>query len=101
MDPVAVVGAHIFYIMRGPTGQPQAFWASYTRHETISGPAPRTVNPAIAPPAAMPTDIPAMPLTAMTRSKTPLGTQESGSEIGELPDSNIRPEYRNSGRPLI
>ena len=107
LQPVAVIGAHIFYRNPGFNGTPAAFSVSYSGRETISGPARRTwpdkplvpveamglmtaVQPA---PAATPVAAPAPPASAWSAPARP-------AEDG-LPESTIRPEYRNTGRPLI
>jgi len=99
LDPVAVVGAHIFYRLRGTNGTPAAFFASYTGRETISGPSPRAyMRPAPAAanpqPFAMPFDIPAI-------QGAPASPVLPRDDPDALPESTIKPEYRNSGRPLI
>ena len=91
--PVAVIGAHIFYQMPGFNGTEAAFRIPYSGREWQSGPSPKAwpVRSAsierILPPADMdvtaPLAVPAPPAEDM------------------LPQSTIRPEYRNSGRPLF
>ncbi|MFC3442333.1 cell wall hydrolase [Sphingobium rhizovicinum] len=104
LQAVAVIGAHIFYRNPGFNGTPAAFQIAYLGRETISGPA-RTSWPAkpvqpvemlTAPSAA--TSSPAMPVAPPTGwiPKSSLPAPDDG-----LPESTIRPEYRNSGRPLI
>ncbi|WP_375195909.1 cell wall hydrolase [Sphingobium sp.] len=95
MRPVAVIGAHIFYRAPGATGAPAAFHATYLGRETQSGPArpawairPSPVGPAIALPTSSPAESPARPDT-------------EGGIAPSLPQSTVRPEFRNSGRPLI
>lgn len=109
LQPVAVVGAHIFYRSPGLNGMAAAFTAAYHGYETISGPA-RRVWP----------DKPATPLdnwmpssavgvsSAPRRDATPPSANTLPLPIAPLsqpaeyllPESTIRPEYRNSGRPL-
>ncbi|WP_240334420.1 cell wall hydrolase [Sphingobium estronivorans] len=93
MRPVAVIGAHIFYRPPGIEGTPAAFRISYPGRETQSGPSrpiwsikPLPLDPIPAPTAPLPAPAPA------SRPPAP----EAG-----LPQSDIRPEYRTSGRPLI
>lgn len=105
LRPVAVIGAHIFYRNPGLNGSAAAFNAVYRGYESISGPA-RTVWPAklVAPPEmlgaaatppALSTPAPSLPAPGGWALPAP-----SMSPDG-LPQSTIRPEYRNSGRPLI
>ncbi|MEO8722420.1 MAG: cell wall hydrolase [Sphingobium sp.] len=102
VEPVAVVGAHIFYVMSGERGMPQAFRASYSGREIIAGPSPRQVVPALLVPEAMPVDVPARPVldgkgSAQDWAPPHIATQGRGTD---LPESTIKPEYRDSGRPL-
>ncbi|MGE4429347.1 MAG: cell wall hydrolase [Sphingobium sp.] len=125
LDAVAVVGAHIFYQMRGINGQPAAFHTPYSGRELISGPPPRPWKPL--PVGAIPTAMPYLPeletaiggassapasvapdgMTAPSGG-TPLRPPSGGVSGGTStpadqgpPQSTIRPEYENSGRPLI
>ncbi|CAD7337409.1 cell wall hydrolase [Sphingomonadales bacterium 56] len=91
--PVAVIGAHIFYQMPGFNGTEAAFRIPYAGREWQSGPSTRawTVRP------------PAMqhPLPPVGGDVTvPLAVPPPAA-TDMLPQSTIRPEYRNSGRPLI
>lgn len=126
LDAVAVVGAHIFYQMRGINGQPVAFRTPYSGRELISGPPPRQWKPL--PVGAIPTAMPYMaefehaidtpPSStgsawpdggAAARHADGLAPRHPGGASGApspspdqgLPQSTIRPEYENSGRPLI
>jgi spore germination cell wall hydrolase CwlJ-like protein len=132
LDPVAVVGAHIFYTMRGSNKHPAAFTDRYAGRETISGPSVnayirRRPMPGITMPEAMPLDVPllpnytpvaSMPLHASPTTPSPYTaapTLPYGSADGtyapaphtpkqdgnSLPESTIRAEYRNTGRPII
>lgn len=112
-QPVAVIGAHIFYRNMGAAGTPQAFRTAYSGRELISGPA-RTVwptrpvapidllAPAFAPPPAPPLAgksagvVQSPVLSAPGWTPVPPAVPDDG-----LPQSTIKPEYRNSGRPLI
>ncbi|WP_070155312.1 cell wall hydrolase [Sphingobium phenoxybenzoativorans] len=90
LQPVAVIGAHIFYRWKGTTGQPAAFSDRYARFEFQSGPAPRAV-------------LLSAPALAITPPVDPAPAPEQ-SAVQPPPDiwnSNIRPEYRSSGRPLV
>ncbi|QGP77931.1 cell wall hydrolase [Sphingobium sp. CAP-1] len=100
LQPVAVIGAHIFYRNPGFNGTAAAFRDIYLGRETMSGPA-RTVWPVkpmtpvelLGAPHA---PAGATPATGWTPPPAPRAQPEDG-----LPDSGIRAEYRNSGRPLI
>lgn len=95
--PVAVVGAHIFYRNVGWNGSADAFRSRYIGRELISGPA-RISWPAAKPGAIFEPIAPFMPtLSPQPAPLTP--TEASGDD--NLPQSTIRPEYRNTGRPLI
>ena len=105
LQAVAVVGAHIFYRNPGFNGTVAAFNVPYAGRELISGPA-RTSWPAkpvagaeiqgisvpLAKGAVAPPDTP---------SWLPHAAQSATSANDGLPQSTVRPEYRNSGRPLI
>ncbi len=118
--PVAVIGAHIFYRLPGEAGMSAGYRMRYSGRETAQpGPyafaqAPRPM-PLLAPPGpeiaaewAPPTAVTSalMPPQAPPLSRysnpssmpTPGYRQVQGSP--DLPQSTIRPEYRNSGRPL-
>jgi hypothetical protein len=104
LQAVAVIGAHIFYRNPGFNGTPAAFNAAYLGREAISGPA-RTSWPAkpvqpvemLAPPFV--TAAPVIPATTPRSIWTPAPPPKPIDD--GLPESTIRPEYRNSGRPLI
>lgn len=107
LQPVGVIGAHIFYRNRGYNGTVEAFRTAYLGRETQSGPA-RTSWPArpvapvdmIQPSFAPPVDSYAAPAPVAPRGWTPVQAQPANRDDG-LPQSTIRPEYRNTGRPLI
>lgn len=105
LQAVAVVGAHIFYRNPGFNGTVAAFNAPYAGRELISGPA-RTSWPAkpIAPVAAQTIPIP-LPNGVLPSATAPSwsssGNPGDASADSRLPQSTIKPEYRNSGRPLI
>lgn len=89
LQPVAVIGAHIFYRWKGKSGQPAAFNSRYARFEFQSGPAPRAAPPSIPALAITPPVDPA-PAPEPVTSKPP----------ADIWKSNIRPEYLSSGRPI-
>lgn len=134
LDPVAVVGAHIFYKLRGQSGTPVAFSDAYARREYLSGPSinayvrPRTLPARAEGYAAF--DIPVAPLPvpaaayapgkigmaspapSLLGGEAPAAPPPSGwtpyvppRAVAErndaLPESTIRPEFRDSGRPLF
>lgn len=100
LHPVAVIGAHIFYRNPGFNGTPAAFSTVYLGRETQSGPARRIWT---APPIAPIELLAPMPETlAKTKAAPAIGwTPPAPRGDDMLPESTIRPEYRNSGRPLI
>lgn len=112
-QPVAVIGAHIFYRNMGAQGTPQAFRVAYSGQELVSGPA-RTVWPQkLVAPIDLLAPTYASPLPTPATNK-PLGAPQSATVAAPgwtpapppslddgLPQSTIKPEYRNSGRPLI
>lgn len=91
--PVAVIGAHIFYQMPGFNGTEAAFRIPYAGREWQSGPSARawTVRS-----SAMQHPLP----PAGVDVTVPLAVPPPAAK-DMLPQSTIRPEYRNSGRPLI
>ncbi|WP_420145241.1 cell wall hydrolase [Sphingobium sp.] len=104
LQAVAVIGAHIFYRSPGFNGTPAAFRIPYLGREPISGPArnswpAKPVQPieTMTPSFTLPLTAsqPAAPTTTWTPPPTPRPADDG------LPESTIRPEYRNSGRPLI
>lgn len=107
VQPVAVIGAHIFYRNPGWNGSAQAFRIRYTGRELISGPA-RTIWPTR--PSIVPVDVVTPAFTASPppaafapgTAPPPTGwTPPRKAPDDGLPQSTIRPEYRNTGRPLI
>lgn len=113
MRPVAVIGAHIFYRQPGVAGLPAAFTVRYAGREYAQpGPyaftkPPRPLSPAGPMPdwtsSAMPAppapDTAAAPVPSSPEPARPPVHSRSVREAG-LPESTIRPEYRNTGRPL-
>ena len=98
LTPVAVIGAHIFYRWRGMNGTPRAFVARYSGFESQSGPAIRQVSGSA---AAQPLIVPILSVpdqSAFTDPKAP--SPGNATPQSSLPQSTIRQEYRNSGRPI-
>ena len=93
LTPVAVVGAHIFYRWQGMNGTARAFSVRYSGRELQAGPSPRIFVPTqgVVPPIA--------PIIALPSPFSPPAMQEA-APAEALPQSTIRPEFRNSGRPL-
>ncbi|MDX3901377.1 MAG: cell wall hydrolase [Sphingobium sp.] len=105
VQPVAVIGAHIFYRNPGWNGSPDAFRARYVGRELISGPARtswpvRPAAPIGAIGAAAPAySAPPSPPVALAPDWMPAPALPLAGD--GLPPSTIRPEYRNTGRPLL
>lgn len=100
---VAIVGAHIFYRQPGQDGAPDAFRLPYAGREFQSGPARRIwpvkspfVNPATGLPLPVTQSSPLSGGPTAVSDPAPDQLTNPG-----LPQSTIRAEYRNSGRPLI
>lgn len=106
LSPVAVIGAHIFYRRPGFDGSLAAFQRVYPGRELVSGPARtdwpvRAAQPVEMMAAGMiATPAPSIAATAAPPADGPAATA-SLPPRDALPQSTIRPEYRNSGRPLI
>ncbi|MGE4324420.1 MAG: cell wall hydrolase [Sphingobium sp.] len=108
LQPVGVIGAHIFYRNLGFNGTLASFRVAYGGRETQSGPAPR-IWPAQPPvptetytPLYPPTPAPAGQAAAQPPSGwTPPPPPAAHDARDTLPQSTIRPEYRDTGRPLI
>jgi len=96
LTPVAVIGAHIFYRWQGTNGTARAFSALYTGRELQGGPSLR-LEVSKASGAALIAPI----ISAQTSEVPTWPTAPSAmSPASDLPQSTIRAEYRNSGRPL-
>lgn len=120
MRPVAVIGAHIFYRQPGAAGLPAAFAMRYAGREFAQpGPYAFTPPPRPLPPpgpgpdwasgvvpfsAPKPAAVAVPVLTATLPADQPRAARppvRAGSAWeASLPESTIRPEYRNTGRPL-
>jgi hypothetical protein len=98
LRPVAAVGAHIFYRPQGTAGLPEAFPMRYSGREML--PMPSIVGAAGAAPVVPPPPVPAPSLPARLPPEDSAPAARPGRDA-DLPESTIRPEYRNSGRPLI
>jgi len=101
---VGVIGAHIFYRLPGDT--PAALSDRYAGRE--ASPPPYVPRAVAAPVFNAMTPIPQAPAFApyagVPQSGDPLPAAQPRARDGwssALPESTIRPEFRNSGRPLI
>ena len=102
---VAVIGSHNFYRMTGAWGTPGAFRTGYAGRE----PAPSAVMAARLPafvPAKLPAVTPKL-LTSLPEPGQPYVPPAAAPQAKDpriavhsevLPESQVRPEYRNSGR---
>jgi len=101
LDAVAVVGAHIFYQMPGADSNATAFSARYNGLELVSGPALRpSPHMATTPPQSV---LPPSTHYASEAIPAPAPPPTAGPDQGSdsLPQSQVLPEYQDSGRPLI
>ena len=106
MTPVAIVGAHIFYRMPGDVLQATALPMRYGGGEPAPGPLPRVAPPAELMQIAMTTPTTATGAAVATayapapRSPDTLIIPSNDSRYvpGALPDSDIRPEFKDSGQ---
>ena len=96
LHPVAIVGAHIFYRMPGFKGTPASFRIPYSGREYQSGPSFRPLSPA---PIITAPGYSLARVNDAAQSARPIGLDAVGEAA--LPESTIRAEYRNTGRPRI
>ncbi len=94
--PVAVIGAHIFYRSYGIHGTAAAFRIAYPGREFQAGPAARLWAGTL--PLPLPVGADRRP-SAMPAPEAPASVPDETERV--LPESTIRPEYRNSGRPRL
>lgn len=106
MTPVTIVGAHIFYRLPGDAAGAETLPFAYAGREPTPGPLPRVVLPAdlvrmaAAPPIAVVLPRPIDPVqTAQGRTaRSRVAPSHDARYLpGALPDSDIRPEWRDSG----
>jgi hypothetical protein len=107
MRPAAIIGAHIFYRTPGSAGESARFADRYTGIEAIAGPSANafltpgpdhSVAPLI---PALPVDATPSPPPLPAAIVTPVPQAPPPGVAHGLPQSgDIKPEYRNSGRPL-
>lgn len=88
LTKAAIVGAHIFYRWPGGAGTPGAFRQAYALREPVPGPYPRVVSPAEQLAALA---VPTTPLPAM---------QQALASVQRVQPVNIQPAYETSGQPL-
>jgi len=111
LTPVATVGAHIFYRMPQDAAEAAALPMRYAGNEPNPGPLPRIIPPAQLAALALPlvsaaTDTGAIPATVfpMTERKiVPTSSKKTVAQDnryvpGALPDSDVLPQYRQSGQ---
>lgn len=99
MRPVAVIGAHIFYRAAGIAGTAASFRSAYLGREYQSGPSPRPL------PVPLAVTVSAI-LPEPHQEPPPQAVREAGpllvpAPILSIPQPVLKPEYQNSGRPLI
>jgi Cell Wall Hydrolase len=108
--PVATVGAHIFYRQPGDAPEATMLPIRYAGHEPNPGPLPRIVPPAqlaaltmpvlpLAPDAAAIAPL-VLPMAEMQTPQPPAKkavAQDNRYVPGALPESDVLPQYRNSG----
>lgn len=109
MTPVAVVGAHIFYRLPGDNPSASALPFAYAGREPTPGPLPRVAPPAqllaVTTPVTTPyvtVDVPPptpVAAAAELRAARPAAppSRDTRYVSNALPDSNVRPEWRDSG----
>jgi hypothetical protein len=95
---LAVIGSHNFYRMQGDWGAPAAFSQRHSGRE----PAPAAIIAARLPVVApRPTNSLAMPFAPLPVDRLPAAPRERVPEAAaadNLPQSQVRPEFANSGR---
>lgn len=114
----AVIGNHIFYRMPGTRGATTAFYERYVGGEPYPGPLPRRAPwPTPAAPGVtttpVPTDVAAVPTAPYPTYQSPVPTAAPSTYAAAptrrasddnryvknaLPDSDVLPQYRNSGQ---
>ena len=104
--PMSVVGAHIFYRLPGDTGGSEALPFRYAGGEPTPGPLPRVAAPAdllrvaVVPSLVVAIPSPSTPVAVAARvTQSPVAPSRDDRYVaGALPDSQIRPEFRDSGK---
>lgn len=105
MTPVGIIGAHIFYRMPSDAPQAAALPFAYRGNEPTPGPLPRVVPPAelmtISVPVLPPAPVavaPLLPANAQPAVARVAPSRDSRYVAGALPDSDVLPQYRDSGK---
>ncbi len=120
LDHIGTIGAHRFYRWKGNAGKPAAFRSRYAGKEPAAAPKPRSAGApdtaaSAADPVALARAYEEARLKALADAKKSSGpasrapapaysaqVQERGGDslytAENLPESNIKPEYANSGR---
>lgn len=100
---VAVIGAHSFYRLPGAWGEPGAFRQRYARREPLP-----SVLIVTRLPASVGRAVPTPPVLAYAYGPAPMPKGAPATSTApahwlvddRLPVSEVKPEYRDSGRPL-
>lgn len=79
LDPVGVIGNHIFYRWRGPAGQSSAFTDRYFGLEPLAAPRPRLVSAGAAPLAGDPLALARAYENGLRASPAPAATSSTGA----------------------
>ncbi len=101
MTPVAIVGTHIFYRLPGDLPDAAALPMHYAGREPIPGPLPRVAPPAELMGVTTPASVSVIPKPALASRPVHSRIAPSSDDRyvpGALPDSEIRPEFRESGK---
>ena len=108
LTPVGIYGAHIFYRLPGGAGAPKAFYSLYRGNEPVPGPRPKIGLPAdplvfATAGEVMPQSLTVTPANAavtptISAYVAPTVSADRRYVSGALPESNVRDEYRNSGK---
>lgn len=102
MRPSAIIGAHIFYRMPGAQGALERFADRYEGIETVNGPSANAyLAPRETPEVPLIPTVPELVGTPAAQPELPPPSRPvQVAPSSNLPESTIRPEFRNSGRPL-
>jgi hypothetical protein len=104
LTKAGIVGAHIFYRWPGGAGTPGAFRQAFSMREPVPGPYPRTVSAAeqmaalIQPTAPLPMPVQRTAAVNVQPAYAGSGEALAGSPLAVTPDSQIRDEWRDSGK---
>lgn len=110
LTPAAIVGAHIFYRWPGGAGSPRAFHATYRGNEPVPAPKPKIAPLQPLVDIATLQGVPAPEINDLVAAQTSrnMGETKTASVApvtgdrryvpGSLPESDVKPEYRDSGQ---